>query len=94
MRQTIKDQICTTLINKHGQEIVTRKQVIQALLDVRGDGEIYDHEKHRGLYSYALSPQLTNYTRRVNAGYMTRPGRSQYCLEIVGRGLYEVRTVR
>ena len=89
---TFKDSLLEKVIQKHGfGSVVTRKQVIQALLDLKQPGTLYDHKVHRGQYSYALSPGTTYYTRTNSHGYLLRPSkRSKFYLDYQGQGKYIV----
>jgi len=85
MNPSVKTQIIDSLKKQYGN-IVSRKNIIQAILDTRVPIETYSHKKHRGLYSSALTLSRGHSSN----GYLLRPGKEQRYFRKISKGIYKI----
>ena len=87
-----KTQIMNRLEKLYGDAIITRKQIVQVVLDITRPGEVYDYKVHRGHYTAAFKTTCDNriWYKPLVTGYFLEKGRGDLFLLKVDKGLYKL----
>tara|TARA_R110000796_G_scaffold126793_10_gene241848 strand:+ start:2147 stop:2410 length:264 start_codon:yes stop_codon:yes gene_type:complete len=81
-----KTLVMDRLKDQYGDNLITRKQIIQTILDLKQPGLVYDWREHRGEYTSVLKTDL--YDNPV--GCFLKAGYEKKHLDRVSKGIYKL----